>query len=295
MLHSNRRTDAIILETLMSIDNANTLIPKIVKGLLAHRKKGRWSSTQENCYILLALAKYFQLFESQTPDFVARIWLGNGFVGEQTFKGRNIDENIVTIPMNYIISEDEKTKPLLISKEGKGRMYYRIGMDYAPKDLKMPPKEYGFIIERTYESVTDPEHVKRDKDGIWHIKSGEMVRVRLTICTNSRRYHIAVVDKLPGGLEAMNPELRGTASIPSDPKKQQDRYLCFYGPWYEHQNIRDERVEAFTSLLWDGVYEYSYVARATTLGKFVVPPAKVEEMYAPELFGTSKSDFVIVE
>ena len=65
--------------------------------------------------------------------------------------------------------------------------------------------------------------------------------------------------------------------------------------WYQHQNMRDERAEAFTSLLWEGVYHYSYVARATTPGRFVVPPAKAEEMYSPEVFGRSGSDWVIVE
>ena len=65
--------------------------------------------------------------------------------------------------------------------------------------------------------------------------------------------------------------------------------------WYEHQNLRDERVEAFASLVWDGVYSYTYAARATTPGRFVVPPAKAEEMYAPETFGRSSSDVVIVE
>ncbi|MFC2055179.1 hypothetical protein ACFLV7_12935 [Chloroflexota bacterium] len=37
------------------------------------------------------------------------------------------------------------------------------------------------------------------------------------------------------------------------------------------------------------------MARATTPGNFVVPPAKAEEMYSPEVFGRSGSDWVIVE
>ena len=65
--------------------------------------------------------------------------------------------------------------------------------------------------------------------------------------------------------------------------------------WYEHQNLRDERAEAFTSLLWPGVHEYAYVTRATTPGSFVTPPAKAEEMYAPETFGRSASERVVVE
>jgi hypothetical protein len=67
-----------------------------------------------------------------------------------------------------------------------------------------------------------------------------------------------------------------------------------WGHWYEHHNIRDERVEAFTSLLDAGVHTFVYTARATTPGNFVVPPLKAEEMYAPETFGRSAGDRVIV-
>ena len=38
------------------------------------------------------------------------------------------------------------------------------------------------------------------------------------------------------------------------------------------------------SLVWEGVHTYRYVARATTPGTFVVPPAKAEEMYTPEVY-----------
>ena len=95
----------------------------------------------------------------------------------------------------------------------------------------------------------------------------------------------------------MNPSLAVTGAIPQDPKAQKlgGRYWWWYRSWYEHQNLRDERVEAFTSLLWEGVHEYTYVARATTPGTFVVPPAKAEEMYMPETFGRSAGDKLIVE
>ena len=69
----------------------------------------------------------------------------------------------------------------------------------------------------------------------------------------------------------------------------------WWGPWYEHQNLRDERAEAFASLLWEGVHIYSYVARATTPGAFVVPPTKAEEMYHPETFGRGAGDKLVVD
>ena len=54
-------------------------------------------------------------------------------------------------------------------------------------------------------------------------------------------------------------------------------------------------MEAFASLLWEGVYTYRYMARATTPGRFVVPPPRAEEMYAPETFGRGATDRVVVE
>jgi uncharacterized protein YfaS (alpha-2-macroglobulin family) len=175
-------------------------------------------------------------------------------------------------------------------------LYYRLGMSYAPTDLNLAPLDMGFVVERSYESVDDPEDVYRDDDGVWHIRAGARVRVRLQMVADNRRYHVALVDPLPAGLEIINPALAVSGSVPQDPEGSDYQYgWWWWGTWYEHQNMRDERAEAFTSLLWDGVYNYSYVARATTPGTFVVPPAKAEEMYSPEVFGRSASDWVIVE
>ena len=170
-------------------------------------------------------------------------------------------------------------------------------MTYAPANLQLAAADYGFTVARRYEAVDDPADVVRQPDGTWKLKAGARIRVRLSMVAENRRYHVALVDKLPAGLEPMNPALAVTGPVPQDPTPQAgaNRYWWWSRTWYEHQNLRDERVEAFTSLLWEGVHEYTYVARATTPGVFVVPPAKAEEMYMPETFGRSASDKVIVE
>lgn len=295
LLHSARRADGIILDALIQDQPQNDLIPKIVRGLLAHRTRGRWTNTQENAFILLALDRYFATYEKTTPDFIARAWLGDRFAGEHAFTGRTTERFNINIPMRYL-AENTNKQDLVLSKEGNGRLYYRLGMQYAPTNLKLDPVDYGFVVERKYEAVDHAEDVRRDADGTWHIKAGAKVRVRLTMVAQARRYHVALVDPLPAGLEPMNPALAVTGSIPDDEKDQNaKRPWWWWRQWFEHQNMRDERVEAFTSLLWEGVYDYSYVARATTPGTFVVPPAKAEEMYAPETFGRSASDRVVIE
>jgi hypothetical protein len=298
LLSSDRRTDAILLDALIDDNPQSDLIPKVVNGLLAHRTKGRWENTQENVFVLLALDRYFNIYEAQTPDFVARLWLGNTFAGGNEFRGRTTDIYETLIPMNYVLSETFAgggTRDLILSKEGPGRLYYRLGLRYAPTDLNLHPLEMGFVIQRRYEGLDDLEDVYQDSDGVWHIKAGARVQVKITMVTDNRRYHVALIDPIPAGLEIINPALAVSENIPRDPTSPESRFTWWWGPWYEHQNIRDDRAEAFTSLLWDGVYEYSYIARATTPGTFIVPPSKAEEMYSPEVFGRSGSDWVIVE
>jgi alpha-2-macroglobulin len=295
LLHSDRRADAIILEALIGADPKNDLIPKIVRGLLAHRKQGRWSNTQENAFVLLALDRYFAVYEKATPDFVARAWLGEAYAGGHEFQGRTTERHQIEVPMSYLMGQGG-AQNLVLSKEGAGRMYYRIGMRYAPENLQLKPAEYGFTVTRVYEAIEHANDVRREEDGTWRIKAGAQVRVRVTMVAQARRYHVALVDALPAGLEAQNPALATTGPIPRDPKEvSTGSWWWWRRPWYEHQNMRDERVEAFASILWEGVHSYTYVARATTPGVFVAPPAKAEEMYHPETYGRSGTDRVVIE
>jgi uncharacterized protein YfaS (alpha-2-macroglobulin family) len=306
ILNSDRRADGIILEALIGDQPKNDLIPKLVRGLLAHRTKGRWENTQENVFTLLALDRYFNTFEKVTPNFVAHVWLGNVYAGAQDFKGRSTDRQLVNVPMRYLIentreqqpeaaSPNDVTRNLIVSKEGQGRLYYRIGMNYAPADLNLKAANYGFTVGRTYEAIDHPDDVTRDAEGVWHIKAGSRVRVRLSLIAPARRYHVALTDPLPAGFESLNPALAMTGSIPDDASDESYGSRQRQSLWFDHQNLRDERTEAFTSLLWEGVYDYSYVARATTPGSFVVPPTKAEEMYHPETFGRGKTDRVRIE
>jgi uncharacterized protein YfaS (alpha-2-macroglobulin family) len=318
LLHSDRRADAILLEALIAdqptpprpvgAGQASDLVPKLVEGLLAHRRAGRWANTQENVFVLLALDRYFQAYEKTTPDFVARAWLGERYAGAHEFRGRTTERHRLAIPMADL-REDKDATDLLLSKEGSGRLYYRIGLRYAPESLVLEPLDRGFTVERSYEGLDDPRDVQRSGDGTWRIRAGARVRVRLTMVAPSRRYHVALVDPLPAGLEPTNPALAVTGTVPGDGGSEvtplgatglggprlPGQWWWWSRPWFDHQNLRDDRVEAFSALLWEGVHTYRYVARATTPGTFVVPPPKAEEMYSPETFGRGATDRVIVE
>lgn len=294
---SDRRTDAVVLDALISQTPESDLIPKVVAGILGNQRAGHWNSAQDDAFVLVALHRYFERFEAATPAFVAQAWLGTTYVAEQAFDGRTTTRATSLVPMAELVGVGEGTQ-LVLRKVGAGRLYYRLGLRYAPADLVQGARDEGFVVERSYAAVNDPFDVTRDADGTWRIRAGASVRVTVTMVADARRTHVALVDPLPAGLEAVNPALAVSQTFTPAPEAEGaspvDAFTCWCWQWFEHQNLRDDRVEAYTSFLPGGTYEYTYVARATTPGTFVVPPAHAEELYAPEVFGRSTSTTVVV-
>jgi hypothetical protein len=196
-----------------------------------------------------------------------------------------------------------KARDLVLSKEGKGKLYYRIGLRYAPVDHALPPEEQGLAVSRVYEALTDPTGAKEQTvtlrgDGTWEIKAGATVRVRVVVVVPDQRHFVAVSDPLPAGLEAVNLSFRTSAH--SRLGHQLDNRTYDTWSWYsifafDHREMRDDRVVLYSDRLPAGVYEYTYLARATNLGRFVTAPVKAEEMYHPETFGRSATTVVEVK
>ena len=65
--------------------------------------------------------------------------------------------------MRYV-AEAASEENLIMSKEGPGRLYYRLGMRYAPKDLHLPTAT-RLHRRRKYEAVDDPDDVVRNAEG----------------------------------------------------------------------------------------------------------------------------------
>ena len=295
LMHSESRTDAIVLAALMEVQPDHSLVPKVVRGLIEARVRGRWETTQANAYALLGLSRYYKHYEKVVPDYRLRAWLGTGFIGQTAFKGRTMRVVEQKVPMSYL--KDQGRKPLILEKQGKGKLYYRLGLRYAPKSLRLGPEEQGFSVQREYEPVEGKDTVVKLPGGKYRIKAGKYVRVRLRIVVPSRRYFVAVDDPLPAGLEAVDLNLRTSASSRLAGKAKNKIYD--FHSWYaffafSHKEKRDDRVVLFSDRLPSGVYEYTYLARATTIGTFVVPPLKANEMYHPEVFGRNGTKIVEV-
>ena len=244
----------------------------------------------------MAASRYFEAMESETPDFLARIWLDAEYAGEHAFEGRDMSKVNLEVPMAKLLGS--KVESLTLQKDGPGKLYYRLGLRYAPADFEMEAVERGFSVSRRYEALADPgaeepdpEAVVQLEDGSWRIRAGTSVRVTLTLVAQHRANFVVVDDPFPAGFEGQNPRFVTSvdpASVSSvdygygglDPYHGYGGYGRGYGyggwwyPWFhfDHTQMRDDRMLLFADQLPAGVYTYSYTARATNLGTFVLPP-----------------------
>ena len=80
------------------------------------------------------LDHYFRVFEGVTPDFVARLWLGDRW---RRAKVRStVEPPTASRPTSrwQYLTQTPGVQNLTIDKQGAGRLYYRVGMRYAPTD-----------------------------------------------------------------------------------------------------------------------------------------------------------------
>ena len=301
LFHSDLRSTALALEGLLLAQPNHALVEKLVRYLLQARKNGRWRNTQETVYSLLGLHRYYQVREKEVPDFSARVYLGDRRLLEQSFKGRSLEVFKKALTMKEL---QQGAGTLGFIKEGAGRLYYSASLRYARSELPRSPLDAGFYVSRTYERVGPDISTMAGLRGIpgnnklkaapekVSVNAGDMVRVTLRLIVPQQMHFVAVDDPLPAGLEAVNFKLMTSSRAARSYRRHGYRSRhghsstssSWYTPFYQ-QDLRDDRVQLFADAVSPGIYDYVYLARATTKGSFVAPPTHVEQMYEPEVFG----------
>ncbi|MGE5706787.1 MAG: hypothetical protein ACM3YO_00505, partial [Bacteroidota bacterium] len=104
------------------------------------------------------------------------------------------------------------------------------------------------------------------------VGSGELVLVRLRLTNTERLRYLIVEDPLPAGAEVME-DLRED-----------------WGYWWNHREVRDEKVALFVSMLEPGTHDLFYVLRPEIPGIYHALPAQVYPMYLPDVRAWSGED-----
>jgi uncharacterized protein YfaS (alpha-2-macroglobulin family) len=316
LMDSPARSSAIVLRALLAAKPSHPLGSKLARGLLAARRGGTWRSTQETAFALLALDAYQKAQENVVPDYTAKVWFGGNELFKSEAHGRSTTADGHTIPTSKLGGKPGSM--LVFEKDGAGRLFYEARLRYARKTLPATPLDRGFFVQKTLRAVTPeglPDAIKTIPDlGASRFSGGDLVIADIVIVTPSPREFVVIDDPLPAGMEAVDANLSTTASwlrvaqstANPDPESCEDgdcynewedevaHQSAFLDSWFRRE-IRDDRVVFFVDHMAAGMYHYRYLARATTFGKFVVPPTKAEEMYTPEVFGRTGSVLVEVK
>ncbi len=302
LMTSPARSSAMALRALLAAQPAHPMASALAKGLLRARRGGTWRTTQEAAYALLALDEYRKAQEQTTPSFLARVWLSGTQLASSRFEGRSAEALRHVIPAGQIPTGGGGL--LVFQKEGDGKLFYEARLRYVPKTLPSRALDRGFFVQKTLRAVTPeslPQAMATLSDRTQsQLPAGSLVLADVIIVTPSPRELVVIDDPLPAGLEAVDANLSTTASwlaVPgqggepgaySDSDGDWDDDVAhgsaFLDSWYRRE-LRDDRVLFFVDRMAAGMYHYRYLARATTAGKFVLPPTKAEEMYTPEVFG----------
>ncbi len=295
---SDVRTSAIVLMTLTDAVPEHPFIPKIAQFLQTARlKNGQYRNTQEAAFALLALAEVARTKEKAPPAFDGVVSLGGAPLVTQNFTGRSLDVTTKLVPMKDVLAKGTANLPFTFEKKGQGTLYYTAILRRAPAVLPENAVDQGFIVQRWFEPI---DLVGKQAKSFY---AGDLVRVRVRVATRDARRYVAVDVPLPSGLEAVDTSLASTARAggnnddtagdedegddgDGDDGEGDGEAYGFWSP-FTHSEKRDERVSYYADDLPPGVHMLSFVARATTMGSFVLPPAEASEMYAPEVFGRS--------
>jgi len=166
------------------------------------------------------------------------------------------------------------SKPVVIANHGAAPIRVAITVTGRPSQPE-PEEQHGYRIERSFFTL-EGEPVEPNA-----IKQNQRLVVALKVTELEAAYaKLALVDRLPAGLEIENPDLFDGGSVDS-----LDWVKASVTP--SHTEYKDDQFVASFERNGSDKAEFAvaYVVRAVSPGKYVLPPASIEDMYRPERFG----------
>jgi uncharacterized protein YfaS (alpha-2-macroglobulin family) len=176
---------------------------------------------------------------------------------------------------------DDLATPVAIANTGDSTVQAVVSVSGSPLTPE-PAAEQGFKIERSYFTL-DGDKVDASK-----AKQNQRFVVVLKMTEPKPQFgRVMVADYLPGGFEIDNPHLVSSgetstlswitdAADPVNTEFRDDRFTAAF----------DRNQES------SPVFAVAYVVRAISPGSYVLPQAKVEDMYRPDRFGRTATGTV---
>ncbi len=302
---STVRAEARLLIATLAIEPGHPLVGPLVETLVQQGRVARsWWNTQDYAFIVQGLAE-FERHNRDAGGRAVRVRGGNRVLLQaSSASGANTGaaQGDTSIALEGLLERPaNEQRGLRVALDMPGGSanpaavaYYYLTVTEVPLRPPVRPDDKGIRVERWYERYDDARPITS-------VVEGDLVRVRLKVTIPATRHFVVLDDALPAGLEAIDLSLRTASALPSpsvtsdDADRREDgESMWGFGSWdsgwwmpWDHRELRDDRVVYAATVLWPGTYTATYVARATTPGVFIRPPAHAEEMYNPAVHGRS--------
>ncbi len=236
-----------------------------------------WASTQDVAFSVLAIGQYVRAEADHHPVGydTARLLVGQTLLAESRGGA----------PLAWTDAgvAGWADGPLHVDLGGPAAAVGHVGWLQTGVPLSPPPAaSHGLTVRRRYLTQDG-----RDVRGV--VRSGELVRVELTIDGPADLPNVVVEDLLPAGLEVENARLSTAAQDVATVRSADEP-----APFGDVTDVRDDRVVIVGSIASTGHGRATYLARAVTPGAYVAPPARAEAMYDLNTNGLSATGTLTV-
>jgi hypothetical protein len=284
-------TDAVLFEPVDTSVEATSLamrglvvnhakdpvLEQAARWLLVNRNGGYyWSSTKQTATALYGLLDYMRARGEQAAPFTVDVFVNDAPAGSRSFTAADLTSpNPVVIAVPGASGENR----VKLVKRGAGTLYWSAEAQYYQTNGRFEPTgSRKLAINRLYFTLAPVQKngstVYREVPFTGTAQPGDVLAVRLTVAGATDWRHLMIEDPLPGGAE---------------PIRQQWLYplerAVEWAP--EAREYRDDRVVFFQQDFDRGRYEYVYLLKVVTPGRFKAMPAQIAPMYVPGVSASS--------
>jgi uncharacterized protein YfaS (alpha-2-macroglobulin family) len=280
--NTDTRSTAIILDVLIQLDPKNPINENAVRWLMAIRTEGRWKSTQETAWSLMALTDWMTASGELNANYRFEAALNGQMVSGVDVNQTNLrTPDKITFDISQLL-KDQLNRLTIARSDGPGNLYYSAHLKVSLPVDQVKALDQGISLTRSYFKPDDL------KTPVTEAAQGDVLLARITIVAPHDLHYIVVEDPLPAGLEGIDDTLLTSQQngLPPSQLFRADTEWQGWGWWYfNHVELRDEKVVLSVDYLPAGTYEFTYRVRASTPGTFSVIPTTASEFYFPEVYG----------
>ncbi len=237
-------------------------LPTLMSGTLARQQRGAWRTTPANVWGALALKRFAAVVEA-------------GAVGGQSVVGVGDQQLTLDWSANPAGGSLQLAAPVGAARATVAARHEGAGQPWLVLQTRAAvpltaPLAAGYRLERTVEAV------RQQRSGQW--SRGDVLRVRLTVDAMQDLGWVVIADPVPAGARVLGSGLARDSAIATVGERRAG------DAWPAYEERADDAWRAYFEWLPRGRHQIAYTLRLDAAGRFGLPPARVEAMYAPENF-----------